>query len=194
MDYKLLLLGVMGIVFLLSRISSCSGSKKTISPRKFYKKSEPEEIPLVDGLSEMTSKDLVTEVLIKMGCQPFVREDDNIVVDIMGRTFIFAFYQKEYWIRISQPYWFRSNSSNYVINLVYQAMNITNTDFGPKIISDAVQNDHLLSSVYDCVFPPAFTVDELEDYLKYIINSFFALTESFRQNYRYISGMNVDIN
>ena len=193
MDYRLLIFGILGVIFLLSRISSNSEGKKLISPRKFFKEREPEDIPLVDGLPEMTSKDLVTKVLIKMGCQPYAREDETIVVDIMGRSFVFAFYTEGYWIRISKPYWFRVNGSQLIDHFANLAINMTNKDFGPKIISEDHQNERILSSIFDCIFHPALTLDELEDYLKQIIGSFFTLSESFRQNFRNISGINADI-
>lgn len=192
MDYKLLILGILGVIFLLSRISSKSDGKKIEFPRKFFKQREPEDIPLVD-LSEMTSKELVIKVLNKMGCQPLVREDDSVIVDIMGRTFIFGFYQEGYWIRILEPYWLSTENTNQMNNLTNQVLNMTNSDFGPKIITEDKQGEKIFSSVYDCIFHPAFTLDELEDYLKYIINSFFALSESFRHNFRYIVGINADI-
>lgn len=184
-----------GIISLLARIGFTTEKDKTSVdlPRKYLKEREPEEPPLVDELPEMTSKDLVIRILIRMGCQPYIRQDDNIVVDIMGRTFVFSFYENNYWIRISEPYWFRCGGSENVKRLADQAMNLSNRNFGPKIVSEDEQNATLYSSLFDCSFHPALSMDELEDCCKHIINSFFSLEEHFRGDFRYLSGINADI-
>lgn len=194
MDYKLLILGVLGVIFLLSQISSSSEHKKEKSQKKAFNERESEDIPLVDGLHKISCKELVTKVLIKMGHRPIFRENGNIVVDIMGRTFVFTFYPKEYWIRISEPFWYRLNESEQINHYTNLAMNMTNKDFGPKIISEDHQNGQILSSILDCNFHPALTLDELEDYLKHIIHSFSTFSQKFRKNYKSISGINADTN
>lgn len=184
-----------GIISLLARIGFTTEKDETDinSPRRYYKEREPEEPPLIDELPEMTSKDLILRVLIRMGCQPYLRQDDNIIADIMGRTFVFTFYSNEFWIRISEPYWFRCGDPGDLKCVVDQAMNLSNRNFGPKIVSEDKQDATLYSSVYDCIFHPALTMDELEDYLKHIINSFFSLEEHFRGDFRYLSGIKSDI-
>lgn len=124
---------------------------------------------------------LAYRILSGIGCQPTIIEGNNLEVRFQGELFLLCFGGR--FIRIWDPSWLRYSKHDPDKQDFDEAINLTNFNFGPCIVKDEVDEEGTitLSSRMDIVFPEEMGEQNLKDYLRAMLTSFFNTKKNFHE-------------
>lgn len=160
-----------------------------------YKKEESEPIVNIDTATEEGNEssedeypstvEVVCEALQAIGCQPEIGEHNILSVSYQGELFEFNFSANLHsrYIRVWNPCWASILKTDPNFELVQEAVNITNFNYGPTIVMTAPNDDNVVSfhSRYDIMIHP--TCPDNVIYIKSVLDSFFPAKEAVRGNF-----------
>lgn len=132
-----------------------------------------------------TALQIVFGALQSLGCLPELKGDNTLVVSYQGETFQFDFGESpSRYARIWDPGWAGIKTDDPQINLVKEAVNVTNYNFGPTILMTEPDEDNIITfhSRYDIMVHPA--CPDNDQYLKSVLDSFFYAKEAVRNNFQ----------
>ena len=182
MEYLVCLITVCVVIFLVKKISS---SRKEYTEEKnnfsdtssFAVKTSENEYP--------ATTNIVLSALQALGCQPELKEDNTLVVSYQGETFQFDFGEApSRYTRIWDPCWAGIKTDDPQINLIKEAVNVTNYNFGPTVVMTEPDENNVIMfhSRFDIMVHPA--CPDNDQYLKSVLDSFFYAKEAVRNNFQ----------
>ena len=161
-------------------------------------------LAITDDLSSKTDGDesdnnapttlcIVCNSLKKMGCQSEMNGENSLSVSYQGETFQFDFGESpSRYTRIWDPWWAQIKNDDPQLELIKEAINAANYNFGPTILmTDADENNVIsLHSKYDIMVHPA--CEDNDQYIKSVLNSFFPLKDAVRSNFQHLSNQRIE--
>lgn len=181
MEYVICAVVVCGAILLLKKIASY-GNKDTEVEDNFSNTSSSE---IQTSGNENPTTNIVFGALQSLGCQPEFKDEHTILVSYQGETFQFDFGESpSRYARIWDPGWAGIKTDDPQINLVKEAVNVTNYNFGPTILMTEPDEDNVITfhSRYDIMVHPA--CPDNDQYLKSVLDSFFYAKEAVRNNFQ----------
>lgn len=181
MEYVICAVVVCGAILLLKKIASY-GNNDTDVEDNFSN-------TLSTGIQTLGNENptinIVFGALQSLGCQPELKDEHTILVSYQGETFQFDFGESpSRYARIWDPGWAGIKTDDPQINLVKEAVNVTNYNFGPTIVMTEPDEDNVIAfhSRYDIMVHPA--CPDNDQYLKSVLDSFFYAKEAVRNNFQ----------
>lgn len=181
MEYVICAVVVCGAILLLKKIASY-GNKDTDVEDNYSSTSSTE---IQASGNENPTPNIVFGALQALGCQPELKDEHTILVSYQGETFQFDFGESpSRYARIWDPGWAGIKTDDPQINLVKEAVNVTNYNFGPTILMTEPDEDNVITfhSRYDIMVHPA--CPDNDQYLKSVLDSFFYAKEAVRNNFQ----------
>lgn len=128
---------------------------------------------------------LMLNTLRAIGCQPTKDSDDSLNVCYQGENFHIECGGM--YCRIWDPMWSGMKADDPQMHIVREAVNSANFSFGPTVVMTAPDNNGIvgLHSRRDIMLHPA--CPDNTDYVKAVLDSFFATKENFRSCFQQIS-------
>lgn len=120
------------------------------------------------------------DLLESEGCMPRYNEDKGIICKFQGETFILIPNMK--FIRIFDPNWATTKVTDDDFNVVIDAINRTNHNFGPVVLMSPPHPETgqiAISSRYDIYFSDA--IPNLKTYFFTMLGSFFETQKKMRE-------------
>lgn len=181
MEYVICAVVVCGAILLLKKIASY-GNNDTDVEDNF---SNTSSTGIQTSGNENPTTNIVFGALQSLGCQPELKDEHTILVSYQGETFQFDFGESpSRYARIWDPGWAGIKTDDPQINLVKEAVNVTNYNFGPTILMTEPDEDNVITfhSRYDIMVHPA--CPDNDQYLKSVLDSFFYAKEAVRNNFQ----------
>lgn len=146
------------------------------------KESFNQEINNVPQNNDYSMSDLITDILIKIGCQPEKSDDDVIIVKFQGESFNITFGKRL--ARIWDLAWFGMNADDSRLPMLREAVNMSNFQSGPTIVLTTPSDENIIyvHSHYDVLLHPSY--NENTDFMKAVLNSFFETKDNL---YRHLN-------
>ena len=180
MEYVICAAVVCGVILLVKKIVSYGNNDTEVLDNLSNKSST--EIQTTKNEYPSTTN-IVVGALQALGCQPELKDDNTLVVSYQGETFQFDFGESpSRYTRIWDPCWAGIKTDDPQINLIKEAVNVTNYNFGPTIVmTEPDENNEItFHSRYDIMVHPA--CPDNDQYLKSVLDSFFYAKEAVRNN------------
>ena len=180
---------VCGAIMLLKKIISCR-NEEAEDNNHFNGMSNMEMKPLKEEYPSTSS--IVYDALCSIGCQPELKDERTIVVSYQGETFQLDFgVPPSRYVRVWDPCWARIEINDPQVDLIKEAVNISNYNFGPTVLITQPDEENMimLYSRYDIMIHP--TCPENDLYIHAVLESFFMAKEEIRNN---IQNLNVHQN
>lgn len=182
MEYVICAVVVCGVILLLKKIASYGNNdtdveEDFIDTPSYGVKTSENEYP--------ATTNIVFGALQALGCQPELKDDNTLVVSYQGETFQFDFGESpSRYTRIWDPCWAGIKTDDPQINLIKEAINVTNYNFGPTIVMTEPDENNVITfhSRYDIMVHPA--CPDNDQYLKSVLDSFFYAKEAVRNNFQ----------
>lgn len=182
MEYLVCVITVCVVIFLVKKISS-SREEDAEETNNF---SDTSSFAVKTSENEYTATtNIVFGALQALGCQPELKDDNTLVVSYQGETFQFDFGESpSRYTRIWDPCWAGIRTDDPQINLIKEAVNVTNYNFGPTIVMTEPDENNVITfhSRYDIMVHPA--CPDNDQYLKSVLDSFFYAKEAVRNNFQ----------
>ena len=147
------------------------------------KKLESIERMTKDELDEISTKELVTSVLKKIGCQPKENEEGNIAFKYQGDDFYIAAEEENRFIMIWNPWWGSISADNQALPYLKEIINIVNINSLVTTVTMVDEDDENSIGIHSrchTYFTP--NEGELEDHLKLLLDMFFDAHNAIKDN------------
>lgn len=147
------------------------------------KKLESIERMTKDELDEISTKELVTSVLKKIGCQPKENEEGNIAFKYQGDDFYIAAEEENRFIMIWNPWWGSISANNEALPYLKEIINIVNINSlvtTVTMVDEEDENSIGIHSRCHTYFTP--NEGELEEHLKMLLDMFFDTHNAIKDN------------
>lgn len=150
--------------------------------RERHKKLECIERLTKDELDEISTKELVTSVLKKIGCQPKENEDGNITFKYQGDDFYIAAEEDNRFIMIWNPWWGSISADNEALPYLKEIINIVNINSLVTTMTMVDEDEKTIGIHSRChtFFSP--NEGELEEHLKMLLDFFFDAHDAIKEN------------
>ena len=182
MEYVICAVVVCGVILLLKKNASYGNNDTEVG----------DNFSNTSSMGIQTSKNeypattnIVFGALQALGCQPELKDDNTLVVSYQGETFQFDFGESpSRYTRIWDPCWAGIKTDDPQINLIKEAVNVTNYNFGPTVVMTEPDENNVITfhSRYDIMVHPA--CPDNDQYLKSVLVSFFYTKEAVRNNFQ----------
>lgn len=135
-----------------------------------------ERIEKVQTKEEMSV--ILNSIFKQIGCQPEVQEDGSYMVAYQGKHFHFMF--NNLYVRIWMPFWHRISENDPELNILKDAVNITNFETVPCTVLTAADEEgfRYLHTKTDIVLHSS--IPGRHHYVHMILDSFFETMDIFR--------------
>ena len=190
MEYVICAVVVCGVILLLKRNASYGNNDTEVG----------DNFSNTSSMGIQTSKNeypattnIVFGALQALGCQPELKDDNTLVVSYQGETFQFDFGESpSRYTRIWDPCWAGIKTDDPQINLIKEAVNVTNYNFGPTVVMTEPDENNVITfhSRYDIMVHPA--CPDNDQYLKSVLDSFFYTKEAVRNNFQNLNVKQVE--
>ena len=150
--------------------------------RERRKKLERIERLTKDELDDISTKELVTTVLKKIGCQPQENEDGNITFKYQGSDFYIAAEEDNRFIMIWNPWWGSISADNEALPYLKEIINIVNINSLVTTMTMVDEDEKVIGIHSRChtFFSP--NEGELEEHLKMLLDFFFDTHDAIKEN------------
>lgn len=128
---------------------------------------------------------LMFDALCNLGCQPTRNENNTISVKYQGEEFEMQF--DGLFARVWDPMWAGIKHDDPNMQLLREAVNVANYDFGPTVVFSAPNDEGVvgLHSRMDIMLHPTCPVNP--SYVKTVLDSFFDMKNCVRQRCQQLS-------
>ena len=135
-----------------------------------------------DELDEISTKDLVLNILRKIGCQPEVNEEGQIAFKYQGDDFYIAAEEENRFIMIWNPWWGSINADNEAFPVLKEIINLVNVNSLITTVYMADEDGKTIGLHSRCHTYFAPNEGELEDHLKMLLDFFFDTHNAIKDN------------
>lgn len=159
--------------------------KDESEPAVYYSSSSESE---TTPLNNESTPNIVFDALQSLGCQPEFGEHNILTVSYQGETFEFNFSEnRSRFVRVWDPCWAAINANDPQFNLIKDAVNAANFNFGPTVLMTEPDENNMVvfHSRFDIIIHPE--CHDNDKYLKSILDSFFYAKEATRSNYHHLN-------
>jgi hypothetical protein len=134
---------------------------------------------------------IMEEALKAIGCQPEFDQKGSIGVRYQGEKFIIEFGGP--YARIWDTEWAAMNIEHPDIQILREAVNVTNFRFGPTVVITKPDDDGYVALLTrrDIMLHPSFPDNEI--YIKSVLNSFFEAKAAVHDNFKAINAEQAEI-
>ncbi len=135
-----------------------------------------------DELDGISTRQLVTGILKKIGCQPEVNEEGHVIFKYQGDDFYIATEEENRFIMIWNPWWGSIDTNNKVLPVLKEIINLVNVN---SLITTVYMDDEDgktigLHSRCHTYFTP--NEGELEEHLRMLLDLFFDTHNAIKEN------------
>lgn len=136
---------------------------------------------------DVSTQDLVLEVLRQIGCQPTINEEKHICFKYQGSEFYIATLEDSRFIAIWNPWWGSIETDNAAFPYLKEIINLVNVDALVTTVYTTDEDGKSVGLHSKCQV--LFTPKEapLDDYLKDLLDSFFATHEAIKDNFKQLN-------
>ena len=138
-------------------------------------------------LDDIPTQDLVVTVLQAIGCQPVLNEEKHICFKYQGEDFYIATQEDSRFIVIWNPWWGTSEVNNNALPYLKEIVNLVNVD---SIVTTVYTTDEEQKHIgFHSKCHIMFTPKEapLDEYLKVVLDQFFATHDVIKDNFKQLS-------
>lgn len=136
-----------------------------------------------DELDDVTTRDLVVSTLKKIGCQPQINNEGNVVFKYQGDDFYVAAEEENRFIMIWNPWWGSISTDNEALPILKEVINLTNINSLITTVYMADEEDEKAIGIHShchTYFSP--NEGDLEGHLKMLLDMFFDVHNTIKDN------------
>ncbi len=135
-----------------------------------------------EELDDISTKELVTSTLKKIGCQPAEDEDGNIRFKYQGDDFYIAAEEENRFIMIWNPWWGSISADNEALPYLKEIINVANINSLVTTVTMVDEDEKTVGIHSHChtFFAPA--EGELDEHLKMLLDFFFDAHNAIKEN------------
>ena len=140
-----------------------------------------------EELNEISTQELVTETLKKIGCQPETNDDGNISFKYQGEDFYIAAEEESRFIMIWNPWWGSINTDNSALPYLKEVINLANVESMVTVVYVTDEDEKTIGLHSHChtLFSP--NEGDLSGHLKMLLDQFFDTQSQIKDNMNQLS-------
>ena len=140
-----------------------------------------------EELNEISTQELVTETLKKIGCQPETNDDGNISFKYQGEDFFIAAEEESRFIMIWNPWWGSINTDNSALPYLKEVINLANVESMVTVVYVTDEDEKTIGLHSHChtLFSP--NEGDLSGHLKMLLDQFFDTQSQIKDNMNQLS-------
>lgn len=140
-----------------------------------------------EELDKISTQELVTETLKKIGCQPETNDDGNISFKYQGEDFYIAAEEETRFIMIWSPWWGSINTDNDALPYLKEVINLANVESMVTVVYVTDEDEKTIGLHSHChtLFSP--NEGDLSGHLKMLLDQFFETQTLIKENMNQLS-------
>ena len=140
-----------------------------------------------EELNEISTQELVTETLKKIGCQPETNDEGNISFKYQGEDFYIAAEEESRFIMIWNPWWGSINTDNSALPYLKEVINLANVESMVTVVYVTDEDEKTIGLHSHChtLFSP--NEGDLSGHLKMLLDQFFDTQSQIKDNMNQLS-------
>lgn len=138
-----------------------------------------------EPVPEPTPLEMMKQVLENIGCRPQISEDNQLNVAFQGENFLINVNEK--WINVLDPQWTAIDEHSPMLPALKEIINRVNFEVGPTVLFCAPNEEGKIAVMSRYDLPFVKEIPNKEDYITFILESFFAKKQRIYWEYENVS-------